>query len=97
MTDDLFRKQERRLLAARLDDWDKLKGAGKKVDIVDGDLYSPRDQLVDELVESLLKQFPERNIETNPNSHLAWRQKERDKLHTVSVDLSCQRANDKAI
>lgn len=97
MTDNLFRKQERKFLAARLDDWDSLKGAGKQVDIVDGDLYSPRDQLVDELVEALLKQFPERNIETNPNSDLAWQQKERDRLHTVSVDWRHDVADDRAL
>jgi hypothetical protein len=78
----LFRPAERKLILCRQDEWDSLKGRGKERN-EDGDLVNPRDELVDELVQELLVQFPERDISQTPRTHLTFTAGERDMLHSV--------------
>lgn len=82
MLASFFRKEEKTLILAKLEEWVSLKGSGKATN-KDGDVYSPRDRLVDGLVESLLRTFPERDLTAQPRSELVWPTKERDKLHSV--------------
>jgi hypothetical protein len=79
-----FRDPERELILSYLEEWDSLKGRSKERD-EQGDLFSPRDHLVDHIIHELFEQFPERDISREPESPVAFTQEDRDKLHTVRL------------
>jgi hypothetical protein len=84
MSPAYFRPAERELILGKLAEWEALKGVGKERDD-DGDLFSPKDRLVDKIVEEFFQAFPDRDFTKRPGSPVAMTQEERDKLHTVSV------------
>jgi hypothetical protein len=67
---------------SRLDDWEQLRGVGKERD-ADGELYSSKDHLVDEVIQDLFAKFPERDSAKQLWSKIAFTREERDSLHTV--------------
>jgi hypothetical protein len=82
MLRSLFRDAERELILSYLEEWDGLKGRSKERD-EQGDLFSPRDRLVDNIIKELFERFPERDIGQQPDHPLAFQPMDRDKLHTV--------------
>jgi hypothetical protein len=82
MIPSYFRPQERALILSRLEDWEQLQGLGKERD-EHGELYSSKDRLVDEVIQELFEQFPERDSARRPESRIAFTREERDALHTV--------------
>jgi hypothetical protein len=82
MSPAYFRPAEKELILGKLAEWEALKGAGKERD-EEGDLFSPKDRLVDAIVEEFFQAFPDRDSRKRPTSPLAMTQEERDKLHTV--------------
>jgi hypothetical protein len=50
----------------------------------EGDLFSPKDRLVDAIVEEFFQVFPNCDSTKRPGSQVAMTQEEQDKLHTVS-------------
>jgi hypothetical protein len=82
MIPSYFRPQERALILSRLEDWEQLQGLGKERD-EHGELYSSKDRLVDEVIQELFEQFPERDSARRPGSAIAFTREERDALHTV--------------
>jgi hypothetical protein len=87
MLRSLFRDAERELMLSYLEEWDGLKGRSKERD-EQGDLFSPRDRLVDNIIKELFERFPERDIGHQPDNPLAFQPIDRDKLHTVCYSLS---------
>jgi hypothetical protein len=83
MSPAYFRPAEKDLILAKLAEWEALKGVGKERD-EEGDLFSPKDRLVDAIVQDFFQVFPDRDITKRPGSPVALTQEERDKLHTVS-------------
>jgi hypothetical protein len=84
MSPAYFRPAERELILGKLAEWEALKGAGKERD-EEGDLFSPKDRLVDAIVEEFFHVFPDRDFTKRPASPVAMTQEERDKLHTVRL------------
>lgn len=82
MLQSFFRAEERALILKNLEDWQGLAGCGTQRDD-DGDLYSAKDDLIDNIVQELFETFPERDITQHPGSSIAMSQSDRDKLHTV--------------
>jgi hypothetical protein len=78
-----FRAEEQALVMSRLDEWEQLRGVGKERD-VNGELYSSKDRLVDEVIQDIFAKFPERDSAKQPWSKLAFTREEQDSLHTVS-------------
>jgi hypothetical protein len=83
MSPAYFRPAERELILGRLAEWEALKGVGKERD-EEGDLFSPKDRLVDAIVEEFFQVFPDRDSTKWPGGQVAMTQEERDKLHMVS-------------
>jgi hypothetical protein len=77
-----FRPAERELILGKLAEWEALKGVGKEHDD-NGDLFSPKDRLMDAIVEEFFHVFPNWDFTKQPASPLAMTQEEWDKLHTV--------------
>jgi hypothetical protein len=86
MSPAYFRPAERELILGKLPEWEALKGAGKEHD-EEGDLFSPKDRLVDAIVDEFFRVFPDRDFTKQPGSQVALTQEERDKLHTVRLSL----------
>jgi hypothetical protein len=86
MIPSYFRPLERALILSRLEDWEQLQGLGKERD-EHGELYSSKDRLVDEVIQELFEQFPERDSARRPESNIAFTREERDALHTVRKKL----------
>jgi hypothetical protein len=82
MIPSYFRPQERALILSRLEDWEQLQGLGKEQD-EHGELYSSKDRLVDEVIQQLFENFPERDSARQPGSGIAFMREEQDALHTV--------------
>jgi hypothetical protein len=87
MITSIFRAEERALVMSRLDEWEQLRGVGKERD-ADGELYSSKDRLVDEVIQDIFAKFPERDSAKQPWSKLAFTREERDSLHTVSLVMA---------
>lgn len=84
MVASVFRKQERAQILSHLEEWQALKGRGKERD-EDGDLFSPRDRLIDDIVYEFFQMFPERDFFKDPTHELVFKQQDRDRLHSVGV------------
>lgn len=84
MLHSIFRKNEHKFILSHLPQWVSFAGLGKKHD-KDGDLYSERDNLVDSIISEFFSKFPERDITRDPSNSLAFNQKNRDKMHSVSM------------
>jgi hypothetical protein len=67
-----------------------LKGRSKERD-KQGDLFSPRDRLVDNIIKELFECFPEQGIGCQPGNPLVFQPIDRDRLHTVSNNLGVGR------
>jgi hypothetical protein len=80
----LFRNPERELILTYLEEWDGLKGRSKEPD-EQGDLFSPQDHLVDNIIKELFERFPEWDIGQQPENPLVFQPMDRDKLHTVCI------------
>ncbi|CAE6506669.1 unnamed protein product, partial [Rhizoctonia solani] len=80
MLTQFFDDGERALIASYLQAWRDLKGIRKETN-EDGDLISPKGELVSQIVAELLDTFPERDLEKFPMGHRVWKQKDRDLLH----------------
>jgi hypothetical protein len=87
MLRSLFRDPECELILTYLEEWDGLKGRSKERD-EQGDLFSPQDHLVDNIIKELFERFPERDIGQQPENPLAFQPMDRDKLHAVCIILS---------
>jgi hypothetical protein len=87
MITSIFRAEERALVMSRLDEWEQLRGVGKERD-ADGELYSSKDRLVDEVIQDIFAKFLERDSAKQPWSKLAFTHEERDSLHTVSLVMA---------
>jgi hypothetical protein len=74
------------LMMSRLDNWEQLRGVGKECD-VDGELYSSKDRLVDEVIQDIFAKFPERDSAKQSWSKVAFTHEERDSLHTVRLAM----------
>jgi hypothetical protein len=83
MLPSLFREPEHELILSYLEEWDRLKGQSKERDD-NGDLFNLQGQLVDNILQDLFEQFPERDISHHPVNPLAFQQEDRDRLHMVS-------------
>jgi hypothetical protein len=83
MSPAYFRPAERALILAKVTEWEALKGVGKEQD-EEGNLFSPKDRLVDRIVEENFQAFPDCDITKRPGSPVALTQEEWDKIHTVS-------------
>jgi hypothetical protein len=79
-----FHDPEHELILSYLEEWDSLKGRSKERD-EQGDLFSPRDRLVDHIIHELFERFPKRDISQEPESPVTCMQEDRDKLHTVRL------------
>jgi hypothetical protein len=86
MIPSYFCLQERALILSHLEDWEQLQGLGKERD-EHRELYSSKDRLVDEVIQDLFEQFPERDSARQLESNIAFMCEERDALHTVHKDL----------
>jgi hypothetical protein len=87
MITSIFRPEERALVLSRLDDWEELRGVGKERD-ANGEIYSSKDRLVDEVIQDIFAKFPERDSAKQPWSKIAFTREERDSLHTVSSSMA---------
>jgi hypothetical protein len=87
MLPSLFHNPERELNLSYLEEWDGLKGCSKERN-EQGDLFSPRDCLVDNIIMELFEHFLEWDIDCQPGNPLVFQPMDRDKLHTVSNNLS---------
>jgi hypothetical protein len=87
MITSIFRAEERELVMSCLDEWEQLRGIGKERDM-NGEIYSSKDRLVDEVIQGIFAKFLERDSVKQPWSKLAFTREERDSLHTVSPVMS---------
>lgn len=83
-----FRPVERALFLGYLEEWQGLKGTGKQRN-EEGDLVSPKDELIDTIVQHFFESFPERDASQHPAvtgpDNLTLTPEARDKLHNVCL------------
>jgi hypothetical protein len=58
MITSIFCPEEQALVLLQLDDWEELRGVGKEHN-ANGEIYSSKDQLVDEVIQDIFAKFPE--------------------------------------
>ncbi|KAG8684992.1 hypothetical protein FRC08_013351 [Ceratobasidium sp. 394] len=81
MPPSLFSVEERKFIASRAERWNRLGGAGKLRD-QDGELYSPKDQFIDGLIQDFFNRFPERDVREGESDPRAFTLSQRDTLHS---------------
>ncbi|KAG9079249.1 hypothetical protein FS749_008678 [Ceratobasidium sp. UAMH 11750] len=81
MPPSIFSVEERKFIASRAERWNRLGGAGKLRDD-EGELYSPKDQFIDCLVQEFFNEFPERDMKEGKSCPRAFTLNERDTLHS---------------
>ncbi|KAG8726484.1 hypothetical protein FRC12_023361 [Ceratobasidium sp. 428] len=81
MPPSIFTAKEREFIASYLEEWLELSGAGKVRD-GDGELFSPKDELVDTIKLDFFVAFPERELSDGAQSPTAFSIPDRDRLHT---------------
>ncbi|QRV99057.1 hypothetical protein RhiJN_27076 [Ceratobasidium sp. AG-Ba] len=76
----IFTSRERQFFLTYLQRWVELKGSCKERDEF-GKYFSLKDRLVDEVIDSFFKRFPERDKDQQPNGAHIFSQEVRDTLH----------------
>ncbi|KAG8709382.1 hypothetical protein FRC08_018374 [Ceratobasidium sp. 394] len=84
MPPSIFSVEERKFIASRAERWNRLGGTGRLRDD-EGELYSPKDQFIDCLVQDFFNKFPEHDMKEGKSSPQAFTLNERDTLHSVST------------
>ncbi|KAF8594315.1 hypothetical protein BDV93DRAFT_515887 [Ceratobasidium sp. AG-I] len=81
MLKSYFWDEEKEMLLHNVEDWQGLAGSGMQRD-ADGNLYSAKDNFIDNLVLQLFEMFPEHDLAQGPSSVVVMSQADRDKLHS---------------
>ncbi|KAG8776170.1 hypothetical protein FRC12_001057 [Ceratobasidium sp. 428] len=81
MPASVFTAEERQFIASYLPGWQQLAGSGKQRN-AQGELHSPKDDFIDEVVGQFFDQFPERDLEHNPDDIRAFTAAQRGTLHS---------------
>ncbi|KAG8736019.1 hypothetical protein FRC10_009882, partial [Ceratobasidium sp. 414] len=57
MPPSIFTLNKRKYIVSYLSEWNSLSGAAKECD-PDGNLFSPKDQFIDKVIESFFSKYP---------------------------------------
>ncbi|KAG8794496.1 hypothetical protein FRC12_024102 [Ceratobasidium sp. 428] len=91
MPASIFMAEERQFITSYLPGWQQLAGLGKQRN-AQGELHSPKDDFIDEVVGEFFDQFPERDLEHNQYNIPAKQKDFLDLLAELAAEAELARA-----